>query len=1321
MAREHLPPRGGAHQQVGRYQILSHIASGGMGAVYLAFDPVLNRNVALKVMSPDMAARPHMVQRFQREAKAAAKLKHENIVQIFDCGEAAGIFYLALEFVDGTDLEDYIEQRSGGRLEVDETIAIGIQAAKALDHAYSQDIVHRDIKPSNFLVTTKGGKLFIKLTDMGLARAADDARITRDNTTLGTVEYISPEQARDSGSADTRSDLYSLGCSIFHMLVGHAPFHKGTLIEKVQHHLSTPPPDVRAHRSDVSDHLAAVLLKLLAKDPVERYETPLHLLHDLMSKAEFEAYLKDTQELVRPVFRPPAHTKQPIAATVQLPVEELLPPPDPLFPADFRVAKEQTVVLPPEPPSAPPPPAPPVVQTPPLATVPPPPARAAAVTPELPANKAVKATQVTRTPPREKVNRALEAPQPKAKAEPKKPRNRPRSPSPAAQERLRRLEKRHIWRSPLWIGGIVGGLLFAAFGVWAVTLLFHRPAPPLPKIDLDLIADEPKQAVESVAKVESPKPKPIAVKPVIDPSAQPPPVEAGKVGPETPAAKLLTKSVDKIDGAALEREVAGPHGEFPKPPSDAAVFRVNRGAPAQADSFAAFADAWREAGKRTSVILEIHDRGPLAIPSLPPLGAAHVTIRPAAGQRPLLIWDKKPGDKATTWMPLERGSLIAEDVDLLVRDDVDETFACFTLSAGDASVRNINFFQADQAKGSVAFLRIAGRGAPGLAKATDKGNLVGAEAPQLARLENCFVRGPGVMAAHITGANSDLLVDRSLIVGQRQPAILILGQGSDIANVRSLRSTIASSKAIIHYQPTEGQAIAPRLGLFGLDSLLTNPGPDAPGALVSFDESVGTSGLTSKIANSAFAGWPVLLRARQTKITTLEGWRSQWGHRDGDAALTDNWPPVPDDDFDRVAALNCSPLASALAFASTKSDALVGCPVGLLPSAPAPWRLLPPAALPAAALELPEAIAPDIVPGGDDLYHGEIIDLSKIADLGDYLGAKKLASRVVVHLIGRGTFKSSPLRLFGTNLVLYASPEAAPTLEFQAPPGSGAAALLDVDKGSFDLINLRLRADWRKPADVPAAFIRVHDGSLSLARCVVQTPLTKVPADFRSLIVAQSETGPAKFTCRDCVFLSGASFVTLEGPAAVMRSNQSLILALDDAVVLKPGPLEAPLAVSARFDHNTIVVKEAFLRVQSVPKSNDCFPPMAIHAFSNYFSSLAPGGSALLLRSEGDVLGRGLVAWHGQANAFDLSAFPRAVAWNRDVHATPFPQAWFDLWGHAAEDDPLLLPAKQPAPRGLNLDQPIFDRYVLPNTLRLDLPGAHLQQLLPLIAAPKKK
>ena len=316
-------------QKVGRYEILKYIASGGMGAVYQALDPTLDRIVALKVLSPEAAARETQVNRFRREAKMAARLQHENIVQIYEFGEANGTYFLALEFVDGMDLQDYIEKQSGERLDIDEALNLLIQATKALDQMHAVGIVHRDVKPSNFLLaTSKSGKLIVKLADLGLARSDnDDARLTRDNTTLGTVDYISPEQARDSASADIRSDLYSLGCTFYVMLTGHGPFPKGNLIERIQHHLNTPAPDVRNIRSETPARLATILSRLLEKSPDDRYSTPLHLLHELETPERFQQYLDETRKFDRPAFK--AETERGSRADTQLLRAMPIAPPPP--------------------------------------------------------------------------------------------------------------------------------------------------------------------------------------------------------------------------------------------------------------------------------------------------------------------------------------------------------------------------------------------------------------------------------------------------------------------------------------------------------------------------------------------------------------------------------------------------------------------------------------------------------------------------------------------------------------------------------------------------------------------------------------------------------------------------------------------------------------------------------------------------------------------------------------------------------------------------------------------------------------------------------
>ncbi len=269
--------------RLGKYEVMAHLSTGGMGAVYQAVDRELSRIVALKVLSPNRTESDLLTERFRREARTAARLNHPNIVTLYECGYDAqrNALYLALEFIDGMDLAKYIHKR--GMLRPEETRRILMQTAQALGHAFARGIVHRDIKPSNIMLTRVGKKILVKLTDLGLAivKGEDDYRLTREGNTVGTIDYMAPEQARDSQSADTRSDIYSLGCTAYHMLAGKPPFAQGGLGERLFRHLEMAPPDVRQFNQAVSASFWALLEKMLAKKPEDRFASPEVLLQAL--------------------------------------------------------------------------------------------------------------------------------------------------------------------------------------------------------------------------------------------------------------------------------------------------------------------------------------------------------------------------------------------------------------------------------------------------------------------------------------------------------------------------------------------------------------------------------------------------------------------------------------------------------------------------------------------------------------------------------------------------------------------------------------------------------------------------------------------------------------------------------------------------------------------------------------------------------------------------------------------------------------------------------------------------------------------------------
>ncbi|WP_373650217.1 serine/threonine protein kinase [Schlesneria sp. DSM 10557] len=265
---------------IGHFTIQKRIGVGGMGSVFLAMDDRLKRDVALKVLAPSLSLDQTSVQRFQNEAQAAARLDHDNIARVFYSGEEAGLHYIAYEYVPGQNLRDLI--RSKKWLDPPEAVNYTIQLAAALHHLSGAGVIHRDIKPSNVLITPFGRA---KLVDLGLARKTSletSFELTIPGTTLGTFDYISPEQARDPHSVDVRSDIYSLGCTLYHMLTGEPPYPEGTVLQKLLDHQDKEPPDPARKNRRVTPMLSHVVRKMMASVPARRYSSPADLLRDLL-------------------------------------------------------------------------------------------------------------------------------------------------------------------------------------------------------------------------------------------------------------------------------------------------------------------------------------------------------------------------------------------------------------------------------------------------------------------------------------------------------------------------------------------------------------------------------------------------------------------------------------------------------------------------------------------------------------------------------------------------------------------------------------------------------------------------------------------------------------------------------------------------------------------------------------------------------------------------------------------------------------------------------------------------------------------------------
>lgn len=269
---------------LGPYRLLEFVGGGGMGAVFRALDSTLDRIVAVKVLSRQQSSDDEMLKRFRNEAQSAARLDHENIGRVHAVGSDDGWHYIVFEYIEGTNLRDVIA--SAGPFDLPRTIDVTVQLADALEHASQRDVVHRDIKPSNIIITPTGRA---RIVDMGLARlhqVAGDNDLTASGMTLGTFDYISPEQARDPREADVRSDLYSLGCTIFYMLAGRPPFAEGTMVQKLLQHQQDEPPAIESLRPDVPRRFGDIVRRLMRKDPLARYQRPAELVADLLAFAD---------------------------------------------------------------------------------------------------------------------------------------------------------------------------------------------------------------------------------------------------------------------------------------------------------------------------------------------------------------------------------------------------------------------------------------------------------------------------------------------------------------------------------------------------------------------------------------------------------------------------------------------------------------------------------------------------------------------------------------------------------------------------------------------------------------------------------------------------------------------------------------------------------------------------------------------------------------------------------------------------------------------------------------------------------------------------
>ena len=258
-----------------RYQIIKSIGEGGMANVYLAYDTILDRDVAVKVLRGDLSNDEKFVRRFQREALNASSLSHPNIVEVYDVGDDNGQYFIVMEYIEGKNLKDLLKKR--GKLTTSEVVDIMTQIADGLSVAHDSYIIHRDIKPQNIMILENG---LVKITDFGIAMAMNATQLTQTNSVMGSVHYLPPEQASGKGST-LKSDIYSMGILMYELLTGKLPYRGDNAVEIALKHLKEPLPSIREELSDLPQSVENIILKSAAKNPKNRYNDAREMYEDL--------------------------------------------------------------------------------------------------------------------------------------------------------------------------------------------------------------------------------------------------------------------------------------------------------------------------------------------------------------------------------------------------------------------------------------------------------------------------------------------------------------------------------------------------------------------------------------------------------------------------------------------------------------------------------------------------------------------------------------------------------------------------------------------------------------------------------------------------------------------------------------------------------------------------------------------------------------------------------------------------------------------------------------------------------------------------------
>lgn len=1238
---------------IGSYQLLEPLGSGGMSSVYKAIHTETGHHVAVKVLPRSLAKNPTLLQRFLREAKSAESLEHPNIVAIYDRGSEGGRYYLVLEYVEGSDLHDHV--RSKGPMPVREAVEVVKAVARGLSHAAGRGLIHRDIKPANLLLDVHG---HVKITDLGLALqvAEEDERVTRDGTTVGTVDYMSPDQARDSRGTSARSDMYSLGCTFYFLLAASPPFPGGDLPDKLRRHAQEPPPDVRASRPDVPEALAKLIQKMMAKKPEGRFADYEQLI------AALDAIPLDGSAASTPAIQTALIDDDDSDDAIVLTVAE----PAPAKPPGSKGRDSSRSGIP-------------------------------------------------ATPTREEASlaelAALDDDVPVTTR--RRPKSAPVAPVSglAADDSFtvvsavaagsRRVEDKSV--KDYILKGLMYGvaIVLVGFGVHQlVTVLRKEPEPVVEET-----VEEENAPETDITEAPLPLIRPTVKKKAAEVVEAPVAPVVAWVEPEDPTSQIPAEPVFPADASRLApptwatSKLEAPSG---------AVTVLHRVDPAKGS---AGRMTIARAFERPETVVELADDGPFYERDIR-FGTSSRTLRARPGFRPIVVLEPSLTahiKEQPALFVVDGHDLTFEGIDLVVEAEPGDMpvhqNAIFAVRSGTLTLRDCTVTVVGTQAASLALASIA-----------ESGVGAGMNLPRV-RIDRTLVRGPALSLVHFGEGRGEFVATRSVVLSGDASVVTITAKGKGPRRVDIARSVIASRRALVEDSSLANSAptVFKMLG----DTFARIDGSPLATLLHVQSQESGSAD-PSKFVDwkgdyNSFIGWSKFLTTganRSVKLTTLDDLRSEFAQSEVHSRDTATaWPAAVAREWTTPAFLETlAPESLAtLRGVATGNPFLLERSVGGFPKllVPETVPLPPPPATPPpnvvkaapvrkvqlyAETKVSKKAAKPVKPAAEvktpegplDLAF-DLQDPAYAGDLGRFLNERLVdveARHVRVLVQGQGAHACTPFEVpAGQLLEIFVTSANGPNPPtWTVPPLGNTEALISAKGADLTILGARFERDGG--ANVKA-ILRVEDGLLTLANCRLIAPgvaadggggLIHVGSNGSKPLAPREPNAPPVPVTRltDCVLITGGTAIDAELGLGVVALNNCAIASGRDAFTLQPARVARHrFAADLWLNRCTVLAERSIIRLGAW-KGTAPGPdrPWLVStresAFLDPFDrGLTPRQTAVL-RDDPDGLSRGTLVWQSVNDAYEVGHFVvMDDAPLLGVNKPDIQREWVSFWGRS--------------------------------------------------------